>query len=375
MAGVPPRSGSGTKYPSIPTEWRIELPESGDHRGGVEGGFGGCRSIETGYTRGHVLGQGTYGEVSRSPPAALPAVPPPPPPPAGGIETCPEVQRHTALAAPPPLPRLSAHAVTSPAARGVPLSPRCRCTWCKTRRPRRAWRPRRSRWTTSVRASPSPPSERLVGWRLGGQRVGYLVVDPLAPPSLPRALGRPPLTRRCCSHAACCPRGPAAAAAAAAAAVAAQIKILSKLASVDQRLDKVLLRDNIIRLVEIVRSGSHRVNNFKGSIYMVFEYMDHDMTGLLERSQREGRRFTPAQVGRRRGGALLKAMEWGATARFGLVVSCALLRSAATPPAPPPHLPICPLTTHTHARRSSATCASCSRGCTCWASRACCTAT
>lgn len=27
----------------------------------------------------------------------------------------------------------------------------------------------------------------------------------------------------------------------------------------------------------------HRVNNFKGSIYMVFDYMDHDLTGLMER--------------------------------------------------------------------------------------------
>ena len=31
------------------------------------------------------------------------------------------------------------------------------------------------------------------------------------------------------------------------------------------------------------RSAVHRVNNFKGSIYMVFDYMDHDLTGLMER--------------------------------------------------------------------------------------------
>lgn len=30
---------------------------------------------------------------------------------------------------------------------------------------------------------------------------------------------------------------------------------------------------------------------------MMFDYMDHDMTGLLERTQREGRRFTVPQVG------------------------------------------------------------------------------
>ena len=29
--------------------------------------------------------------------------------------------------------------------------------------------------------------------------------------------------------------------------------------------------------------AAHKCNNFKGSIYMVFDYMDHDMTGLMER--------------------------------------------------------------------------------------------
>lgn len=37
----------------------------------------------------------------------------------------------------------------------------------------------------------------------------------------------------------------------------------------------------------------------QGSIYMMFDYMDHDMTGLLERSQKEGKRFTAAQVRQR----------------------------------------------------------------------------
>ncbi len=27
----------------------------------------------------------------------------------------------------------------------------------------------------------------------------------------------------------------------------------------------------------------HKINNMKGSIYMVFDYMDHDLTGLMER--------------------------------------------------------------------------------------------
>ena len=34
-------------------------------------------------------------------------------------------------------------------------------------------------------------------------------------------------------------------------------------------------------------------NKYKGSIYMVFEYMDHDLTGL---SDRPGMRFTVPQV-------------------------------------------------------------------------------
>ena len=30
-------------------------------------------------------------------------------------------------------------------------------------------------------------------------------------------------------------------------------------------------------------AAAHHVNNMKGSIYMVFDYMDHDLTGLMER--------------------------------------------------------------------------------------------
>lgn len=66
----PPAGGPG-KFSSIPTEWRLELPEAGAT---PDAEFGGCRSIEAGYHRGHVLGQGTYGEVRRrSPPAACTA--------------------------------------------------------------------------------------------------------------------------------------------------------------------------------------------------------------------------------------------------------------------------------------------------------------
>ena len=38
-----------------------------------------------------------------------------------------------------------------------------------------------------------------------------------------------------------------------------------------------------LRCLLCAGSAVHRVNNFKGSIYMVFDYMDHDLTGLMER--------------------------------------------------------------------------------------------
>ena len=40
-------------------------------------------------------------------------------------------------------------------------------------------------------------------------------------------------------------------------------------------------------------AAAHKVNNFRGSIYMVFDYMDHDLTGLMER---KGYKFTVPQV-------------------------------------------------------------------------------
>ncbi|CAA6664395.1 unnamed protein product [Spirodela intermedia] len=64
---------------------------------------------------------------------------------------------------------------------------------------------------------------------------------------------------------------------------------------------KKLHHENIIRLKEIVTSpgpekdehGKPDGNKYKGSIYMVFEYMDHDLTGL---SDRPGMRFTVPQI-------------------------------------------------------------------------------
>lgn len=66
---------------------------------------------------------------------------------------------------------------------------------------------------------------------------------------------------------------------------------------------KKLQHDNVIKLKEIVTSqgpeGDEQEklgvdsNKYKGNIYMVFEYMDHDLTGLADRP---GLRFTIPQI-------------------------------------------------------------------------------
>lgn len=162
----PPAGGPG-KFSSIPTEWRLELPESGATPD-VE--FGGCRSIESGYHRGNVLGQGTYGEVYLA---------------------------------------------------------------------------------TDLRTREKVAAKKI---KMDNEKEGF------------------PIT------------------------AIREIKILSALANAPQEINGQLLRNNVIGLREIVRSGSHKANNYKGSIYMIFDYMDHDMTGLLERTNREKRPFNAAQV-------------------------------------------------------------------------------
>lgn len=54
-----------------------------------------------------------------------------------------------------------------------------------------------------------------------------------------------------------------------------------------------------------LRASAHKCNNFKGSIYMVFDYMDHDMTGLMER---KGYKFKPEQARRPRCAVCVDAM-------------------------------------------------------------------
>ncbi|CAM8912380.1 unnamed protein product [Rhodiola kirilowii] len=48
---------------------------------------------------------------------------------------------------------------------------------------------------------------------------------------------------------------------------------------------------NVIKLKEIVMSTNE--NKYRGDIYLVFEYMDHDLTGL---SERPGIQFTVPQI-------------------------------------------------------------------------------
>ncbi|ESQ29781.1 hypothetical protein EUTSA_v10023419mg [Eutrema salsugineum] len=57
------------------------------------------------------------------------------------------------------------------------------------------------------------------------------------------------------------------------------------------RILKKLHHENVIQLKEIVTSPDN--NKDEGGIYMVFEYMDHDLTGLADRSKL---RFTVPQI-------------------------------------------------------------------------------
>ena len=55
---------------------------------------------------------------------------------------------------------------------------------------------------------------------------------------------------------------------------------------------KILNHKNVVRLKEIVTSKGADYNQGKGSIYMVMEFCDHDLTGLTD----AGQRFTVPQI-------------------------------------------------------------------------------
>lgn len=169
MSHPPPRSGGKpgkapggpAKHTPIPTEWRIELPEGGAMS---DADFGGCRSIEAGYARGPVLGQGTYGEVRIRQDSSTG--------PASCLMLCHSIAHFTAPPAVEPLglylpgkpsPAVALQASSSPTPPCPTLSctsPAGRSTWLMICAPRRRLLPRRSRWTMRRRVSPSQPSER-----------------------------------------------------------------------------------------------------------------------------------------------------------------------------------------------------------------------
>ena len=54
-----------------------------------------------------------------------------------------------------------------------------------------------------------------------------------------------------------------------------------------------LKHKNIVELIEVVISKPNDSNRNVGHVYMVFEYMDHDLTGLADRP---GMKFSVPQI-------------------------------------------------------------------------------
>lgn len=323
--GVAHRAAGERRQPddSRPRVWG--LPQ---HRGGLRSRPGaGAGNLRRGELR------------PRARQAAGAAALPPPPPPAA--RTCVRLLRSSSQQSSRPQQQVAIRSRTSLLCRRMPTHCRCslllfRCTWPLISVTSSVWLPRRSRWTTRKRGSPSPPSARWVLQAVAGpgrrrarlkEQVGgdvwvqlrgdthRLVVKHAVPRSsrLSLIVLEP--------H----PAHPA------------QIKILSALAGAKDkvadyqvgiavgrcvgwsenqvgsivvsgwalrgcrwvvggllRLPRCCctsqiatppasfthashlcppalpqLRNNVIGLREIVRSGSHKANNFKGSIYMV----------------------------------------------------------------------------------------------------------
>lgn len=57
---APARAQRPPTHKVVPSEWKIELPKQGSVDDRL---FGGCRSIEVGYEKKGMVGEGTYGEV------------------------------------------------------------------------------------------------------------------------------------------------------------------------------------------------------------------------------------------------------------------------------------------------------------------------
>ena len=97
-----------------------------------------------------------------------------------------------------------------------------------------------------------------------------------------------------------------------------------------------ILAPTSLRAAAPARAG-HKSNNDKGSIYMVFDYMEHDMTGLLQRVNLSGRHFKPAEV--RRWGALGAGEEGGAGTQGGGAGRGPSARRPSSPARPGPGRP------------------------------------
>lgn len=51
----------------------------------------------------------------------------------------------------------------------------------------------------------------------------------------------------------------------------------------EMKILKKLDHENVLKLIEIVTSKPTPANKNRGSVYLVFEFMDHDLNGLLDR--------------------------------------------------------------------------------------------
>ncbi|KAF8062780.1 CDKC-1 [Scenedesmus sp. PABB004] len=62
------------------------------------------------------------------------------------------------------------------------------------------------------------------------------------------------------------------------------------------KLLSMLKHENIVNLREIVRSRVHRESKYKGDIFMVFDYAEHDLTGMMDAVKARGGALTVPQI-------------------------------------------------------------------------------